>query len=79
MIFERIDKLIDIYEERGILAFCGYIKMIVFTNTFSEKSAVYKKVCYFKHHNTYTLDDTLWNELLDTYDFETEDYYKRKR
>jgi len=29
LIYDKLDHLLDIYERRGILAFCGYIKTVV--------------------------------------------------
>lgn len=76
LIFDKIDKLIEVYETRGILAFCGYVKMIVFTNCFAEGSAVYKKVRYFNRNFTVSCDTEVWNTICDTYDPDTMQYYK---
>lgn len=34
-IFDKIDRLIEIYETKGIMAFCAYIKVVIFTNCFA--------------------------------------------
>ena len=69
-------KLIDIYETKGILAFCGYIKMIVFTNCFAEGAQTYKAIRKFSRDFTVSCDEKMWNDIIDKYDPDTMQYYK---
>lgn len=76
LIFDKIDRLIDVYEERGILAFCGYVKMIIRIACFSTGAQTYKNMRKFSKDLTVSLDQENWNALIDTYDAETMPFYK---
>lgn len=78
LIYDKLDKLIDIYETRGVLAFCGYVKTMIFTNCFAEGSPVYKKIRYFNSKLTVSCDEDMWNDIVDTY-VESEGIYRMKK
>lgn len=75
-IFDKLDRLIEVYENKGILSFCGYIKAIVKTSCYAEGAQVYKKIRYFSDKFTVSLEQEQWNDIIDTYNPETDKYYK---
>lgn len=76
LIFDKIDHLVDIYEDRGILAFCGYVKAIVQINCFADGSKVYKNIRKFSRDFTLSCDTEVWNDICDTFNPEQDKYYK---
>lgn len=66
MIFEKLDRLIQIYEQAGIGAFIGYVKCIVTTNCFSSSGYPYKHIREFSEKRT-VYSDELWSQIQDKY------------
>lgn len=74
-IYDKLDHLIDIYESTGITAFCGYIKTMVNTNCLVKTCKAYKNHRAF-HDHIVTFDDTVWNDIIDKYDADSNQIYK---
>jgi len=75
LIYDKLDHLLDIYERRGILAFCGYIKTVV---SIQAKYPIHIQEKLYGKLKTVGMSKEMEKDIDEQYDPERDDIYHIK-